>query len=118
MLGRVDRVWMTSPHAQVIVVSTYSGWMAAFTDSPPHDDRNQDDVSVPHAAAHRQLDGRSDAPRAGRPCRRRRPAHRGRAPPGALGSRPPPAGGAPPAGPGRPTGPPPPDPPARPGRGP
>jgi hypothetical protein len=31
MPDRVDRVWTTSPQAQVIVVSTYSGWMAAFT---------------------------------------------------------------------------------------
>jgi hypothetical protein len=31
MLDRVDRVWMTSPQAQVIVVSAYSGWIAAFT---------------------------------------------------------------------------------------
>jgi hypothetical protein len=45
---------MTSPQAQVIVVSTYSGWMAAFTVSPPHTSENESPIRVPHARARRQ----------------------------------------------------------------
>jgi hypothetical protein len=37
MFPRVERVWMTSPQAHVMVVSMYSGWMPAFTGkSSPH----------------------------------------------------------------------------------
>ena len=30
VLGLVERVWMTSPHAQMIVASLYCGWIFSF----------------------------------------------------------------------------------------
>src|SRR5512136_2121528 len=34
MFWRQDRVWMTSPQAQLIVVSTYLGWIPSFMTAP------------------------------------------------------------------------------------